>query len=654
MSAIYGLIYLDKEAVVADELAGMDRALAIHGMDGGGFWQQGHVGLGQRLLRITPQDCYERQPCISTNGEIYLVSDGRIHNRPELIDALHIDIPTAELSDGVIILHAYQRWGRACVDHLIGTFTFALWDTGTQQLLIARSAIASPALFFHTTPRTLAFATMPKGLFALPFISRNLDEQYLADYLANAGSDPTATFYQHIQRLLPGQMLVMQDARWSVETFWQPDRKRTIHFTRDEEYVEAFDEIFARVVQDHLRSHTPVGVMMSGGFDSTSVAAVAAQHYQRYNQRLATYTEVPRTGFDGAIIPGRYADETPYVQAMAQHYFNIDLNLIQTDGENYLDGIDRLFAASEVPFPNASNRVWYEAILRTAQAQGVRLLLTGAGGNLTISWNGDGLLTQLVGSGRWREAWQESRALTRHGKGLSAPRTLFMQGLLPYLPDWIYWGVDRWRSLGDNYAGQLENWRQRASVNPDFAREHHVEERALLRKSILRSRPSRDRRARREFTLLAGVRRGDGLPEGYQAHYGVTTSDPTSDVRLVEFCLALPEGQYQRNGTTRWLIRRAMAEQLPPAILNNRGRGLQAADWYERLYNSRGRIKEELARIEQCDLARRALDLPRLWRLVEEMDAGSANATKQLKNYRGVLEQGLMTGSFIRWAKEGK
>ena len=135
--------------------------------------------------------------------------------------------------------------------------------------------------------------------------------------------------------------------------------------------------------------------------------------------------------------------------------------------------------------------------------------------------------------------------------------------------------------------------------------------------------------------------------------FGVETRCPPVDARLVEFCLALPEDQYLRDGQPRWLIRRAMADRLPPVVLRNRKRGLQAADWFERLSAIRPQICEELAQLEQSELARRALDLPRLRRLVEHWPQGRWGEMQVLTSYRMLLESGLMVGRFIRWFEAG-
>ena len=652
MSAIFGLVQFDGQAVDAANLTRMGTALLAHGPDGGGQWHDNMAGIGQRLLQLTPQDRSERQPLLSADGHFCVVVNGRLDSRPEIHALCDVDALLENVTDSELILEAYARWGKACVGRLVGAFTFALWDRRAQELLVVRSGGSSPSLFYCADSNRLAFSTMPKGLFALPGLPRQIDEQYLAESLAVIGGEPEACFYRGVTRLLPGQMLVVQRDRWSVHSFWgDAPPKDEIRFSRDEEYVEAFEAILQRVIQDYLRCISPVGVMMSGGLDSTTVAAIAAPLYAEKGRRLITFTEVPRLGFDGAIIAGRYADETPYVEAMARRYESLDPNFIRTDGRVYTEELDTFFAAAEAPLPNASNRMWYETILRAAQSRGVRLLLTGASGNLTVSWNGSGLLAQLVGNGQWSAVAREVQTMVRRTGTLSALKVLLRQGIMPHLPDAAYLALERLQTRNPDRLGSHTEWRWRSPIRAEFAKTHGIDELFHARARHLHFRTSADTASRRLRSLISQTRRGDGIAEGYQALYGVYTGDPTGDARLVDFCLSLPESQYQREGISRWLIRRAMAHRLPPEVLHNQRRGLQAADWYERLSGGRAALLDELTRIERCDLAQQALDLPLLRRLIMQLgEDGSNRAGHQLEQYRGVLERGLMTGSFIRWA----
>lgn len=648
MSAIFGIINQNDQPVDRANLDRMSAALEHHGCDGGCVWTTGAVGLGQRLMCFTPEDRLERQPLLSADGQYVLVSDGRVDNRPDLISDLGLRIVDSGFADGELILRAYERWGEDCLRHLVGVFAFAIWDAAKQRLFAARSPIVAPPLHYHCTPQVFAFATMPKGMLALSFVPRAINEQKLADGLVQSPAEPEATLYQGIYRLPTGSWLSFGRRGMKVHRYWQPDLQREIRFRRDEEYIEAFKELLDRVASDYLRSLTPVGIMMSGGLDSSSVAATAARLLGVEGKRLTAFTEVPRTGFDGPVPPGRYADETPLVQAVAAMHDNLDLNLIRTDGRTFLDGLDQLFYYLELPFRNTSNRAWIEAIYQQARQRGIRAVLDGTQGNLTFSWMGSGLMPRLLRSGRWARALREARGMAQRGVSRSALRALVGQGILPLLPTPLWLAVERLR--GNALTTDAHPWRVWTPIHPDFAATHKVEERARDREHDFHFRLSTDSRGVcRE--ALASQDTGAYMPY-LRSLFGVDPRTPPADVRIAEFCLALPEEQFMRDGEPRSLIRRAMADCLPPEVLSNQKRGLQAADWFERLTSVRDRLPAELDRLEQCDLARRALDLERMRHLVEHWPQEGCDHDWVVFDYNCILERGLMVGRFLRWFEE--
>lgn len=649
MSAVFGIVRLDAQPVTLAELEAMNAALAPYG-SARGTWVDAHIGVGARLTRITPQDAFEQQPLVVSNNQLVLVADARLNSRPELARELEIS-SIALVPDSALILRAYEKWHADCAQRLSGDFVFAVWDARARTLFLARSPFSSRALFYHTAPHSFAFASMPKGLHALPHIARTLDEEYLADYLSMTPAAPERTFYRGVRRLMPGEILTVRENNIRVQTYWQPDLRREIRLSRDDEYVEAFNQVFERAVSDALVSASNVGIMVSGGMDSSSIASVAAPLLARENKRLAGFTEVPRANFDGAIIQGRYADETPFVHALARGCANLDLTLVRTDGRNYLQDLAPFFNACELPFRNASNRVWYEEILRQAQAQNVGVMLNGGQGNLTISWRGDGLLPQLLRAGHWQRAWLEARALAKHGITRSAWRGLAALGVMPLLPDRAHDTIQRLR--GKQFLSHAK-WREYSAIHPDFYRAQRVAERARERAAPLSWRVRGEMRRARAETMRGTSAAGDGFGAGYLALFGIEQRAPAADQRVVEFCLALPEDQFLREGQQRWLIQRAMQERLPPEILKNRKRGLQAADWYERLSAARAEVLAEIARLEKTELAARALDLARLRGLVEQMPSRVTDAERTMQDYRFVLEIGLMTGRYVRWVETGE
>ena len=634
MSAIFGLVNLNGAPAVRADLEGMEAALARHGAQGGGLWLCDDVGMGQRLRCFTPQDAFERQPLPSADGQRALVSDARLDNRPELLSAFRL--AAGEIPDSELILRAYETWGTDCVRHLAGVFAFAVWDAQAHRLFAARSPIIAPTLVYFAGSAAFAWATMPSGLHALPFIPRALNEERLAQRLAQMGRGSDATFYRDIWKLPTGHWL--SAGRDGVQTgcYWRPDLEHTLRLKRDEDYLEAFNDLLERAVGAACCSLTPVAIQMSGGLDSGSVAAVAADWLAQRGERLTAFTETPRSGFDGALLKGRYADETPFVQAIAARYPNLDLNLVHTDGQIFLDDLERLFDHLEEPFRNTSNRVWIEAILQAASRRSLQVLLDGLQGNLTMSWNGSGLLSELLRSGRWAAAQRQARALAGKGSSLAVLRLLVGLGLLPLLPDPAWLALDRLRHPPALSA---------SLIHPDFAAAQLSPGRE--REGRLRFRPLASSRQER-YQALATQDIGPYL-SAYRAMYGVDMRTPPADLRLAEFCLALPEEQYLRDGEARRLIRRAMADRLPPAVLANRQRGLQAADWLERLIGARSLVAAELQRLEGSGLAQRVLDLKKMRQMFERMPSDAGGNFDAIAAYRFVFEPALMMGRFLCW-----
>lgn len=633
MSAIVGLYYFDQQSVMTAELVRMRDRLTAHGPDSAGCWQAGPVGLAQRQMIITPEDRYERQPLLSSDERLALVSDVRLDNRAELTDPLHI-LPTEarQMPDSALVLAAYERWGEEAPSHLIGDYTFALWDGRQQHLLLAHSALGNRPLYYYHDQNGFAFATMPGGLFALPWIPRKLALENLLD------PDPNRTLYVGLKKLSPGHWLRVSQQGVKEHTFWQLDLERRLHLRRDEEYVEAFDELFTRAVESRLRSLYPIGVFMSGGLDSSSIAVTAARLLAEQGQSLTAYTEVPRRGFDAPLPPGKYADETPFVQAIAEMVPNLQLQFIRTAGRGRFADLDQFFAAMYGPFQNVSNRLWIEAIQSQAQAQGVRVLLSGASGNLTVSWSGTGPLPALLRQGAWGQAWRLARQQTKHP--LKAGLSLVGQGVLPLFPSRFQANIHhlRQRDLRALFTTQPLP----TPLHPRLIQAKHKQY------WIGRQLPMAGAERQLRYDALLEIV-GSDYDAGYSARFGLSRCDPTSDQRLAEFCFAVPEEQWQRGGVTRSLIRRAMTDRLPATVLHNPKRGMQAADWAEQLRSQHAMLQSDLARIAQNTTAQHYLDLPRIRQLVDSLAQPGWNGVGRFADYQWVLLGGLMLGHFMLW-----
>ncbi len=647
MSAIAGLFCLNGKCAEGTDLARMSAALQAHGLNGGGVWCHRAVGLLQQQIAFTPEDFEERQPVFSPDRQVILVSAARLDNRPELAQKLPTLLPgPTPIPDSEFLLQAYLRWGSDCPRYLIGDYTFAVWNEREKSLLLAVSPFSSRPLHYHSSPDFFAFATMPKGLFALKGVPREFDENYLAKYLARVPRPPESTFYQGICRVLPGHTLVIDGSRLISQRFWELDANRELRFASDEEYEAAFLALYTRVVSDHLRSATPVGLMLSGGLDSSSLAAVAAPLLQAKTQRLATFTQVPRPGFQMPSDRVRYSDETPFVESIAALYDNIDLHLVHPNGRHFLQESDQLFQHAEVPFRNACNRPWFEGILQKAQEQGVHTLLIGAQGNLTVSWKGEETLPHFVRRGEWRNALCESRRMAQAMPAASAWKTLLRHGLLPLLPPSLFQAVSH---AADSASSRLGH--------PPLLRREYAKAQGILlsNRALSPVLPlnSADSRTFRADTIQKSVGGLSNLKAGYQAMFQVELRDPTADQRIVEFCLALPDNQFRRGSVSRRLIRRTMAGRLPPEVVDGRRRGLQSADWAEQMTNAGQEMRTELEQISQCSLASCLIDLQAVREALEQLSHPEGPAERMDLGLRNYLEHGLMTGCFIHWFQKG-
>lgn len=643
MSALYGLFNFDESPVESEIIELLSTALQAHGADGGGNWAGENAGLGARLAHFTPEDVFETQPLICPNSGRVLVCDARLDARAELIESLGIAPDEArEMADSLLIMRAFDKWGVECAAQLQGAWAFALWDAPKHRLILARDRMGARTICWQRNARRLAFATTASALLALPDVERQLNLEKIADMLAGNAADSTRTFYRDILELpLASRMIVTHD-NVHIEPYWKPDYAREVRLNSDEEYVEAFRELFDRVMRDNLRSLSPVAVMMSGGLDSASIGATAAK--LRAEQTVTAFTEVPREGFAGKVIARRYADETPFVQAIAAMYPNLDLEFVRQGEKTLLHDADNYLKFHDGPFGTAANRVWWETILDAAGRRGCKTVLDGMQGNVAFSWNGGGLMVELLRGGNWRRALGELRHEVENGTQNAVWRGLIRTGIVPMLPPLVRDNFGSWRASKAEAQGKG----LKPLIAPDFARQHNMEARLAAAHALGVSISGVQTPEIRWGYFLRGNGYG-AQTAAHRARFGTDIRRPLCDSRLVEWCIGVPETQCKRDGQPRFLVRRAMSDRLPPLVVENPKRGLQAADWLEHLLAARGAIEAEIKNIEASPTATAIIDVAQLRRLVDEWpDDLNAESYAAIGDYRVTLEHGVMFGRYLR------
>ena len=523
---------------------------------------------------------------------------------------------------------------------LRGPFAVAIWDPRSRALTLARDHLGLNVVMWHKSERFFAFATMPNGLFALDNVPRELSEEKLADFLVLNHADHVTTIYRNVFRVPPAHVMqVKHDGSIKQRRYWSPAEIKPVRLPSDPDYADGLRECLDLAVRRQMRSAHPIGCLLSGGLDSSSVSVLAARALAEKNQRLAAFTGVPRSGFDGSVPTGHYADETPYVEAIQSAVGNIDVNYVRTNACDDFVELERFFVALEGPVRNPTNLGWVLAILRLARAQGRRVLLGGLYGNYTISWNGWSQAVAHLKRGRLLTAyrqWHLYYRRTSYSRWV-ALRKLFVEPLVPErLGNW----ADRRRR-----PTRIAAWQDHAAIRPDFAAAMAVDVRAQKVGHDFLYRMRQDERMR-------GLAQVDYVGDWHAAEKAVTgveVRDPTADIDVISYCFGVPPEQYLAEGIDRSLIRRAMWGLLPEIVLTNRLSGLQAADWYEKLESQRGELARQIAELSDSALVRRVIDLARLERAIKNWPTGGWHTTEVFQEYNLALTRGVAGGRFLRW-----
>jgi asparagine synthase (glutamine-hydrolysing) len=640
MSTIAGMLRFDGRPVSRRELERAANALRAHGPDRSDVAVSGNAGFAHVLMRMTPEDRDDHQPFRSASGAM-ITADLRLDNRGDLLARLGISPRDAiNWPDSRVVLNGWETFGDRVWPMLRGPFAVAIWDANSRTLTLARDHIGLNVVMWHRNEHFFAFATMPNGLFALDDVPRRLSEEKFADFLVLNHAEHTTTIYKDIFRVAPAHVMQIDaQGRVTHSRYWSPRDIPAIRYRTDQDYADGLRERLDVAVRRQMRSAHPVGCLLSGGLDSSSVAALAARVLAESGQRLAAFTGVPRPGFEGPVPDGHYADETPYVDAIAKTIGNIDVSYIPNDVPDDLAQLDRFFIALEGPVRNPTNLGWVLAILRRARDENRRVLLGGLHGNHTISWTGWSQALDHLIRGRWLTAFRQWHLYYRRSphSRTRAAHDLFVE---PVSPDWLNDWMDRRRD-----PHRLAPWQEHSPIRPEFANAMDVANRARRNGHDFRYRAQRDERVQ---GLLQADYAGDWRA-AEKAITGVEVRDPTADIDVVNYCFGVPPEQFLAEGTDRSLIRRAMWGILPESVLTNRLHGLQDAEWHERVGGRRGELASEIATLSQSPLARRAIDLPRLERTLSCWPSGGWHRPEIFTEYNLMLMRGIAGGRFLRW-----
>jgi len=338
------------------------------GPDGGGEYFSSSIGLGHRRLSIIDLDT-GNQPMSNEDGTVWVVYNGEIYNFPELRAELqagghHFKSAT----DTEVILHLYEEVGEKSVERLRGMFAFALWDEKKQLLLLARDRVGIKPLYYVHTGQALVFASEVKSLLADPAVPRQVNPEAIDRFLTYYYLPGPETLWEGILKLDPGHYLTVHQGRLAVRQYWDLHFETSSRWDSFDEAVEALKELLRRTVKDHMISDVPVGVLLSGGVDSTGILRYAVE---QTDKPIHTFT----IGFDGE----KFDDERPFARRAAQRFGTVHQDITLT-AENFREFLPRYVWHMEEPVCEPPAVALY-FVSRLARESKVKVLLSGEGGD---------------------------------------------------------------------------------------------------------------------------------------------------------------------------------------------------------------------------------------------------------------------------------
>lgn len=596
MSAIAGILHFNQDPINPEHVEGLMNTFQKFPADKVDSWTKDNLFFGCHAQWINPEAAGEQLPYYDHDRSLLITADAIIDNREELFDKLQVDRAKRRLiSDSQLILLAYSKWGEEVVSHLIGDFAFVVWDEKRQKLFGARDFSGARTLYFYRDNSRFAFSTLIEPLLKLPYVEKKLNEQWLAQFLVIPtlveSADTSITIYQNIEQLPPSHSITIENGRILISKYQSIPPDKTLKLRSDYEYEEAFREVLNRAVAEKVRSCGKVGSHLSGGLDSGSVVSFASKALRKENKQLLTFSYVPEDTFND-WTPGYYApDETPYIKETVNYVGNIEDHYLNFPGKGPLEEIEDYLEIMEMPYKFFENSFWLKGISEEAASKGVKVLLNGARGNHSISWGSYALnmnyYASLIKRFKWVELNKELDNYCRNfstGKSIMLPLVIkevfpILKNRLPHtqyeFPSFInssfaqktkvyerlnHFGIDL---SGGNIIGNLADYRRNHYEQPYFWNKSGV--------------------VNTKFSL----------------RYSLWDRDPTNDLRVIRFCLSVPEEQYVKHGMIRSLIRRSTKGTLPERVrMNHKKRGIQGADTIHRLTTNWKGFLDEIKKLD--------------------------------------------------------
>jgi asparagine synthase (glutamine-hydrolysing) len=560
MCGICGVLELEGGRRVSREhVEAMAQKLVHRGPDDAGYYLNPPVALGFRRLSIVDLSG-GHQPMSNEDGTVWIVFNGEIYNhaslRPDLERRGH---RYATRSDTETILHLYEEYGDDCVHHLRGMFALAIWDSLKRRLFCARDRLGIKPFYYAMTQGRFVFASEMKALFEVPGLHPQMNHSALPEFFALGYLSASDSLFQGISKLLPGHRMSIDlnqpDPRPRTEQYWDLDITSGETESKEVEYIARFQELFTESVRMRLMSDVPVGVFLSGGLDSSSIAAV-----------MAGLSKEQVKTFSVGYAEDRFS-ELPYARRLAEH-IGAEYNEVLLGHDEFLNSLPRLIWHEDEPM------VWPSSValhfVSQLAGQKVKVVLTGEGGD-----------ELLAGYMKYRATLFNLRYGPAYDKLMPAVLRNVVRRALnsPVLPatlrrklrhSFLHYESQFEKTYFDNFHSVFPQEMQSRLFTPEMA--NHLRDISACATSMryFKSGGQPDSLLKRLLYLDSKTYLVELLMKQDQMSMSASIESrvPFLDHKLVEFAMRIPSRLKVRYLSGKYLLRRAMEGRLPAEVLN--------------------------------------------------------------------------------------
>lgn len=541
------------------------------------------------LLHITEEDDHEVLPYYHKEKQLIIAADIIIDNREELFHLLKVVKDDKKIiTDSQLLLMSYEKWEKDCVNYIIGDFSFVIWDKSKKQLFCARDPLGARTLYYKYENHIFKFSTVMESI---KEAEEELNERWIADFLALPSvmnqSEGEETVYKDIFQIPAATYLIVTEEGITKKKYWDILKNPTTLILKDDdEYDKKFKEVFYEAVHSKLRTNGDIAIKLSGGLDSSSVAAFAAPILKDKNKTLKAFTSVPMKSYINNIKNNSIVDESKLVEEIKDMYDNIEINFCRSENRDSLKDMEYFTEIFEHPYKTYQNCFWGDEINKRAQKEGCKVVLTGQFGNFTISYgNYFTHMKTLIKDKKIIKFIKEIKQCSKlHNISIAFTCKHVIKAIFPYelkekLKHISKDDAFNNRPVNRNLVAIYDIYKRFENlgfiVHPGKIDHMYYERRFIINPA-----------------MLAQI--GD-IETKLSLKNGVLQRDPTKDKRVVEFCFRLPTEQFVRGGLDRYLIRRNVKNLIPESIRNNYvSKGLQSADWIQRLDKKGSTLYEKL------------------------------------------------------------